>query len=81
MDDSFRKNDLAYLEVDLLVLEDLDVIDPSFYAYVLEYVYCEVYDLALVGDRWTWHFMTKIIISSRSSYHLFQTKLIYFCQQ
>ena len=44
MDDGFREDDFAYFEVDLLVFEDLNLLDPATDAHVLEDVDCDVDD-------------------------------------
>lgn len=43
------KNDLADVDVNLLIFEDLDLVYPPFYPYVLEDVYGQVYYVLLFG--------------------------------
>ena len=44
VNDGFWEDDFAYFEVDLLVFEDLDLLDPATDAHVLEDVDCDVDD-------------------------------------
>ena len=47
VDDGFWKDDLAYLEIDLFVCEDLNLLNPATNAHILENVYRNVYDRRL----------------------------------
>ena len=63
MDHSFRKDDFTYLEVDLFVFEDINLLYPPADTHILEYIYCDVDNSWLT---WTWTlvhiFNNKIII-------------------
>lgn len=59
MDDSLWEDDLADLEVNLLIFEDLDFLDPPPNAYILKDVDCNVNDIWLSRTLVPFHFIHK----------------------